>query len=160
MWYVRDGDACFVTAVLVRASDTSPARLNLGPKAELEAEGELKISAAVVQVEGREGLELQGEELLVRARGGKALLGEFSVLAKGLFSSVTKTTLVGKVMETFVDRIQSRSKTSSRVVEDLDQLHAGNLEHRATGVAEIAGKHTLLGGGELVKADAGQIHLG
>jgi hypothetical protein len=107
-----------------------------------------------------DAVELHGEELVLRARRGRALIDECSMILRELFAHAGRATWVGRVLEVMADHVRSHSETSHKVVEQLDQIQAGNIQHRATGVAELAGKHTLINGGELVKADAGQIHLG
>lgn len=146
VWFVREGDACFITAVLERAQPQSPKVLDLGEDASLHASGTLEVHA--------------GDQLRVRASRATAAIQSISWFAKSAVSHVAKRTMVGSVLEHVVDRFTSHTKTSRRTVEGLDQLQAGDVDHRATSTLSLGGEHTMLKGRALIKADGDQIHIG
>ncbi len=160
VWFVAEGEQRYVTAVLRRGPDAGASQLRIDGDADLRASGQLTVGGAGLDLHAEQRLGLHSDELQIRARRGRALLDECSFVLRELFVHATKATFVGKLFERLVDRISSHSKSSLRVVEGLDQVQAGNLEQRATGVAQLAGKTVLLNGTDLVKADGGQIHLG
>lgn len=160
VWFVGEGEERFVTAVLRRGADAGTSQLRIDGDAELRASGQLTVGGAGVELHAEQRLGLQSDEIQIRARRGRALLDECSLVLRELFVHATKATFVGKLFERLVERISSHSKSSLRVVEGLDQVQAGNLELRATDVAQLAGKNVLINGADLVKADGEQIHLG
>ncbi|MCX4246563.1 DUF3540 domain-containing protein [Paraliomyxa miuraensis] len=160
VWFVEEGEECFVTAVLRRAEGAGPARLRVDGDAELCADGKLSVTGDALELHGRQRVDLHADELLLRARQGRALVDECSMVLRELFAHAGQATVVGTMVELLAEHVRSHSKTSRKVVEQLDHLQAGHIEHRATEVAQLSGKQTLINGAELIKADGGQIHLG
>lgn len=146
VWFVREGDDCFITAVLERARPASPSTLDLGEDVKLHATGTLEVHAK--------------DELRVRAPRATAAVQHISVFAKTAVSHIAKRTLVGSVLEQVLDRFTSHTKTSQRTVDGLDQLQARDVDHRAQSTLSLGGEHTLLKGRTLIKADGDQIHIG
>jgi len=146
VWFVREGDACFVTAVLERARPDAPRVLDLGESVSLRASGTLNVEA--------------GDQLRVRASRATAAIETVSWFAKSAVSHVAKRTMVGSVLEHVVDRFTSHTKTSQRTVEGLDQLQAHDVDHHAKSTLSLGGEHTMLKGRALIKADGDQIHIG
>ncbi len=146
IWFVREGDDCFITAVLERAAPTSPRTLDLGNDVRLHATGTLEVHAT--------------DELRVRTSRATAAVQHISVFAKTAVSHIAKRTLVGSVLEHVVDHFTSHTKTSQRSVEGLDQLQARDIDHRAESTLSLGGEHTMLKGRALIKADGDQIHIG
>ena len=105
-------------------------------------------------------LVLRGDEVQVRGRLAQIVFDECSMVLRSLFTHATKATFVGKLIETLADRISTHSKTSHRTVDEIDQLEAGTIHYRASESAQIGAEHTLITGGEMVKVEGGQIHLG
>jgi hypothetical protein len=159
VWFVVEAGPAgqqrsFVVAVLEREADERPARLSV------EGAPELHVQADRLTLRADTQLGLQADEVRVHGRLLRAVLGECSSIVRTLFTHASQSTLVSKVVETVADQILAHSKTSQRTVEALDQVKAGTIDYRATGSAQIGAEHTLITGAELVKVDAGQIHLG
>ncbi|MFO7564010.1 MAG: DUF3540 domain-containing protein [Enhygromyxa sp.] len=152
VWFVVEPQRCFVIAVLERDAEDRPAQLSV--------EGEAELRADRLTIHAREHLNLRSEELQVRGRIAKVVLGECSTVLRTLFTHASKATFVGKHLETLAERITAHSKTSQRSVEQLDQVKAGTIDYRATSSAQIGAEHALITGAELVKVEGGQIHLG
>ena len=146
VWFVREGDDCFITAVLERACPASPSTLDLGEDVKLHTTGTLEVHAT--------------DELRIRAPRATAAVQHISVFAKTAVSHIAKRTLVGSVLEQVLDRFTSHTKTSQRTVDGLDQLQARDVDHRAQSTLSLGGEHTLLKGRTLIKADGDQIHIG
>jgi hypothetical protein len=79
---------------------------------------------------------------------------------RSLLTHATSSTLVAKLVETVADRVSTSSKTSYRNVAEIDQLHAGIIDHQAVEASRIAADKVIINGGEIAKIEAGQIHLG
>jgi hypothetical protein len=160
VWFVGPRDDRFVIAVLERAPGAGASKLRLDGDASIDVGGRLSVASEQLDLRSDGQLGIEGDELVVRARTGRAFVHDCAVVARELLTHATKSTLVGTVVETIADLVRSHSRASVRVVDEIDQLQAGNIEHRASSVAELAGEHTLINGSRLVKADAAQIHLG
>ena len=160
VWFVRDGDDCFVTAVLRRAQDQDPARWEHRGDLQIAATGRLHVSGRDVAVDADDEVSVHGRGLKLRFATAKAFLGEVSSFAKQAVHHVAQTRVVGQVLEHVVDRFVSHSRTSLRTVSELDQLSARDLDHRATSTATVSAKHTFVQGRDIVKADGDQIHIG
>ena len=145
VWFVREGDDCFITAVLERAEPGGSRTLDLGDGVTLKA---------------RRSLEIETAEVQVRASKATVALKELSFFARKAVSHVAKRTMVGSVLEQVVDHFSSHAGSSVRTVDGLDQLTARDLDHRAENTLSLGGEHTMLEGRTLVKADGDQIHIG
>ncbi len=145
VWFVREGDACFITAVLERAEPHASRDLDLGEDVVLRG------TSIAIEAE---------DTLRVRASAATVAIGRISTFAKAAVHHVAKTTVVGSVLEHVVDHFTAHTKTSQRTVEQLDQLQARDVDHRADSTLSLGGEHTLLRGRALIKADGDQIHLG
>ena len=86
-------------------------------------------------------------------------IGTSSPMTNGDNAGVAST-MVAKLVETIAERVSTSSKTSSRTVTELDQLHAGIIDHQAAEAVHLAADKVLINGGEIAKVEAGQIHLG
>ncbi len=160
VWFVAQGGETYILAVLVRAAQT-PAQLGVDGDAVLRVEGQLEISAGESLDLHSEGpLALRSDELRVRTRVARIFMDECSAVLRSLFTHLSKSTIVAKVVETFAARVSVHSKSSSRVTEGVDQVHAGVLERRAEKAIHLESELTMVKGGELVKVDGGQIHVG
>ncbi len=164
VWYAVESEmTCgWVIAVLEREASETPTSLVI------EGNAEFRTRAGKLTFTGEQGIELRtdarldvrADEVKVHARLGRVLLDEGSMILRSLFTHASKSTLVGKVIETLAERITTHSQTSLRTVDELDQTRAGSIDYRAQTTAQIGAEHAFLTGGELVKVDGGQIHLG
>jgi ribosomal protein L16/L10AE len=84
---------------------------------------------------------------------------ECTAVLRSLLTHATSSTMVAKLVG-LADRVSTSSKTSDRNVAEIDQLHAGIIDHQAVEAARIAANKVIINGGEIAKVEAGQIHLG
>lgn len=159
VWFVVEAgppgqQGCFVTAVLVRDADAPAAQLSV------EGTSQVRIQADSLTLHADTRLELQADDLRAQSRIARMVIGECTTVLRSLFTHASKVTLVGKLIETFADKIGAHSKVSQRTVEELDQVQAGTIDYRAQHSAQINAEQALITGTELVKVDSGQIHLG
>ena len=159
VWFVRQGDACFVTAVLECAAE-GPTCLDLPGDVTVRAAGTLGLAGRSVCVDAEQSVRVETAEVDVRAKRAHAVVGELAVFARTMVSQIASSTWLGTRLEQVVDHFVSHARSSSRTVDGVDQLHAGTLDHRADGSATLAADHTFLQGRTIVKADGGQIHIG
>ena len=152
VWIAIEGERCWILAVLERRAD-APATLRVDGDAKLQVDGRLEIHA-------EENLLLRSDEVQVQARVGRLFVRECTAVLRSLLTHATSSTLVAKLVETFADRVSTSSKTSLRSVTEIDQLHAGIIDHHAVEAAHIAADKVIINGGEIAKVEAGQIHLG
>lgn len=160
VWIVVEGERCYVLAVLERSSD-APATLRLDGDAVLQVDGRLEVHAADnLQLRSDRQVGIVGDELQVQARAGRVFVRECTAVLRSLLTHATSSTMVAKVVETLAERVSTSSKTSYRNVSEIDQLHAGNIDHHAVESARLAANKVIINGGEIAKVEAGQIHLG
>lgn len=164
VWFVSeagpsDAQRSYVIAVLERDASAA-ARLSVEGEAELHAERLTIVGERGLALRSPARVDLEGDELRVRGRLARVLLDECSMVLRSLFAHVSKSTFVGKLIETLAERISVHSQTSLRTTEQLDQVKAGAIEVRAESSAQIGAAQTFVTGGELVKVEGAQIHLG
>jgi len=68
--------------------------------------------------------------------------------------------VLGRFFDSVVERLSQRVRRSYRKVEELEQVHAQQLDYVATKNVSVRGHNTLLTAEELVKLDGEQVHLG
>ena len=160
VWIVVEGELCYILAVLERSADT-PAVLQFDGDVALRVDGRLELHAADdLQLRSDRQVGVTGDELQVQARVGRVFVRECTAVLRSLVTHVASSTLVAKLVETLADRVSTSSKTSYRNVAEIDQLHAGVIDHMAVEVAQVAANKIIINGGEIAKVEAGQIHLG
>ncbi len=155
------GGEAFMIAVLERPESSAVV---------LQAEGELKLSAP----KGRIGfssahgmdfttpkdLTMTTERMEISAKKANVFFGGLSYLGHQVLAQLEKSRFVSGLLESIVDHIYQKTRTSHRIVDDMEQLHAGQIDYQAGKNMSLRGKNTLLTAEELVKLDGGQIHLG
>lgn len=152
-WVLCADPKAYVVAILERRVQDA--------ESVLAVPGDLAIRAGgAARVEATTELTWQSADLHVEARRGRFLLGTIELCARSARAYVRESTFLGKVMATLVDRITQHCQTSHRAVDQLDHVHAGALEYRATGTARLQGRNTLMSASDLAKVDAAQIHVG
>jgi hypothetical protein len=154
VWFLAEGDDYFIVAVLERTQTDAATQLSVDGDLELRAGGRLELHAQTA-------LALRSDdELAVEAKRGRVLLGALETFVRTLHANISESTLVGKLRELFVERLMQHSHTSYRSVAEVDHVMAGTIDYRAEHVAHIHAENTSMSASELVKVDAGQIHLG
>jgi hypothetical protein len=160
VWIVVEGERGYVLAVLERSADV-PATIRIDSDAALRIDGRLEIHAAAdLKLRSDRQVGIAGDEIQVEARLGRVFVRECTAVLRSLLTHATSSTLVAKLVETLADRVSTSSKTSYRSVAEIDQLHAGIIDHQAVEAARIAADKVIINGGEIAKIEAGQIHLG
>jgi Protein of unknown function (DUF3540) len=140
-----DPQCRYVLAILERANP-GVTRISIDGDLVLQASRAVRIVAA-------SELSAQGERLALTANAAEFDCGDVE-------SRIGALRLIGRTIETVVERVVQISRSSFRSIERIDHLRTAHLDHAATETARLHGKHLLLSGERLSKLDAEQIHLG
>jgi hypothetical protein len=151
----------YVLAVLERAD---------GRNATLSIPGdmEIRMSSGRLKVSSRDGIGLQtpgdiamqGSRLQVDALKGDVTIQDLSLVGEAWRSCVDRVKTVGKTFDSILERCHQRVSRSYRVVDELDQVKAKQIDYHAETSLQLHAKYALMTADELVKVDAEQIHLG
>jgi len=167
VWFVGEGDEHFVIAVIApgpRSTGETGERstaICVDGDLDLRAGGRVRVDGERVELDARAALSLRSrDELAIEARRGRVVLDSLASFVRSVRAHLSESTLVGKVRELIVERFTQHSNTSYRAVGELDHVRAGTLDYKAERGAHIHGENTSMSATELVKVDAGQIHLG
>lgn len=138
---------CFILAILERRA---------AARARLEFAGDLEICVrqGSFRVNAQHGLSLAAsQEVSVAAKGVRICAGEANVVLR-------RIRIFADSCESIVTRLLQRLRISQRVVEELDQVRAGQIDIVAEQELRLRSQNTLVQAAALVKVDGGQIHLG
>jgi hypothetical protein len=142
---VAAAEKLWIIAVLRRAAATPP-RLQAGP--------ELVIGAPDGTVT------IEGESLTLRARGATILIDELLHVGQNVTAHLAGLKTVAGLIETFARRVMLTARRSQRVVEETDELRAGDIDHQAARALHLQADCAFITGGTAIRMDAGQIHMG
>lgn len=151
----------YVLAVLERAADQI-STLNLPGDTQINAQaGRLSLSArdGIGMSSARE-IAMQSGSLKVDALKGEVTVHELSLVGEAWRSCVDRVKSVGKTFDSILERCHQRVSRSYRVVDEMDQVKAGQIDYQADSSLQLHAKYTLMTADELVKVDGEQIHLG
>ena len=110
-------------------------------------EGTFSVSAGEgIKMNTPEALELSAGRIEARAGRARFMVGAVKV--------------VGKTVDSVLDRVSQRVKNSVRWVESLDQVRSGQVDYQAEGMMRLHGENTMMTASKLVKADGKQVHIG
>jgi hypothetical protein len=135
----------WVIAVLRRAA-TTPPRLQAGP--------DLVIGAADGTVS------IEGANLTLSARSATVLVDDLLHIGQSVTAHLAGLKTVAGLIETFTKRIMLTARRSQRVVEETDELRAGDINHQAARAMHLQADCAFITGGTAIRMDAGQIHMG
>ncbi|WP_165703686.1 DUF3540 domain-containing protein [Enhygromyxa salina] len=160
VWCVGLGAERYVIAVLVRAVDEGTT-LSVDGDLHLVAGGRVSLAAVEgIVLATPAKLEVDADELRVKASRARVLFEDVSAFARTLVASFMHATRLGTTLEMFVDNITQRSKQVQRCVEGVEMSEAGTLIQRTHGTAHIQAKQALINGTQLTKIDGQQVQLG
>jgi hypothetical protein len=156
-----DGRRVYLIAVIEQV-DTSVSHIEVPGDLRLTAAaGAVSInSAADLRLQSAACLEMKSSQWALVADRAHCQLTDMRYTGQSLDATVGRLRLVGKVFESVAERVVQMARSALRLVDEVDQVRAGHLDIRAEQTALVHGKHVLLTGKELMKVDAGQIHMG
>ena len=152
--------ACFVLSVLER--EAADATLSV------DGNLELSIGAGALRVVARDGidlltprkLELAGQAIELTAERARMVVDELSYLGSALVSELGRVRTRATAVDTVIGRLTQRVKASFRRVDEIDQLDAGRIDHKAKETMTLRAKCALVNATEIVRVDGEQIMMG
>jgi hypothetical protein len=152
--------ACFVLSVLERES----------ADATLSVEGNLQLSvgAGGLRILARDGielltprkLELAGHVVELTAERARMVVDELSYLGSALLGEIGRVRTRATSVDTVIGRLTERVRASFRRVDEIDQLDAGRIDHKAKETMTLRAKCALVSATEVVRVDGEQIMMG
>jgi hypothetical protein len=151
----------YVLAVLERISEGA-AILNFPGDTEIRTHtGHLKISARDgIGMQTPGALTMQAATLKLDALQGDITVQNLSLVGDAWRSCINRVKTVGRTFDSILERCHQRVSRSYRVVDEMDQVKAGQIDYNAETTLQLHAKYALVTAQELVKVDADQIHLG
>ncbi len=143
----------FVLSVLKRETE-APGEIDYPGDLRLRARGDLRLDAG-----GDAGLSA-GETLVLAAKEGEASFEKVSALAKTADVRLGTLTMMAGAVEQFFSRLTQRLTNSVRLVEEHEEVQAGSARYLIEDTLTMHSKNALHIAEEVVKIDAGQVHLG
>jgi hypothetical protein len=124
--------------------------------------------AGRLQFAARDGIELVSTDhvdLLTGKLNVQALEAKFTVeratyTGMLLRACVTGVKVAATTFDSVLDRLTQRVRQSLRRVEELDQVHAQQIDYQARDTMALHGQNTLMTADRLVKVDGASIHVG
>jgi hypothetical protein len=156
----EDG-ASYVLAILEREE---------GAAASIQLDGDLSLAlpAGRFTVAAQEGVEVVSAQSVsitsgsvqVSAVDGEVSLERLTLLSTVVRAEIDRLKVLAESLDATTDRIALRAKRAYRTVEEIDQVKAEQIDYTAEKIMNLHGGSTLVTAEELVKLDAGQIHVG
>jgi nitrous oxide reductase len=137
-------------------------------KAVLDGDLEIQLKKGRFVVAAQEGIDLVAAKdvsltssgVSVRASHGSVLVDKLSLLGSMVSAEIDKVKVLAGALDTIAERVHQRVKRAYRVVEELDQVKAAQIDYSAEKTMNLHAKNALVTAEELVKVDGEQIHLG
>ncbi len=155
----RPGNA-FVLAVLERET----------PNVALSSEGDLEVRLkdGRFRVAAQKGIDLVSPEsvalvsnrISVHANAAKLVASEVVALASDVVAELTNVQLEGTVLDKVFERVSERVQRSLRNVEELDQVHAKQIDYVADESLSLRGEKAIISAKEIVKVENDPTHYG
>jgi hypothetical protein len=156
----EEGQA-FVLAVLARKPG---AAVRLGAEGDVTwtlPDGKFTVAAAqAIELATPGTATVAAGALRVTAGDARLHLDHVSFLGRLVHAQAETVKLVAGALDQTLERFWHRVKRSYRFIAEQDHVRAGHLDYAAKETAHLRGKNTLVTAEQLVKVDAGQVHLG
>jgi hypothetical protein len=134
----------------------------------LPGDAEIRTDTGSLRISGRDGIRiqtpgemtLQSSTLAVQALQGDVTIQSLSLVGDAWRSCIDRVKTVGRSFDSILERCHQRVSRSYRIVEEMDQVKAGQIDYTADTSLQLHAKYALVTAEDLVKMDADQIHLG
>lgn len=142
----NDPEFTFIVEVLSRPS-SSDARICAAGNLTVETLGRFSVATGNgIELVSKQDISAMAQKVNVTAQDGNAVLGQASLVADALTTSL--------------DRLKQTVKRAYRHITESEHVRAGQIDCKTSGNLRLHGKNTLITATELVKADGQQIHMG
>jgi len=158
----RTEQQSWILAILERSESQAENVIETdGPLTVGSRTGSLSLAAGTrIAMTGRSGIEMKSPSVGVRtgllnlvARRADWLAGQ----VEGKFDSLQ---LVGNLVQSVVDLVRQKTRSSYREVESFDQLRSGQIDYRADHTMSLKGRNIVEKADDLARIDGRQIHIG
>jgi hypothetical protein len=151
----------YVLGVLGREAGRA-ARMSVAGDLELHlAEGRFAVSAQKgVDLTTAAEARVTAARFTLHALDAELVLERLRLLGTLVEGEVQKVRLAAESVETVVERVWERVKRCYRFVEELDQLRAEHIDHRAKRTARLHAENAVITADGLAKIDGDQVHIG
>lgn len=159
---VAPSGAAWVLNVLDRPDEQAATEVRVEGDLHLtSARGHVKVDGAEgVSVRSRGALSLASRLLEVHALDARAFAERLRVSGGAAEIGVETLRTVASRIEQVAERLSQRLDRSYRFIQELDVTRAHSIDVRAQETFHVRSKNTMMASDDLVKVDAGQIHLG
>ena len=155
------GGKAYITNVLERLTEITPMiKVQGGLQMRIESGGLQIQSEGGIDLTTLKSLSMTSEQLNIRSDEGNVYFSKLFYIGKSLMSQLESISVLGGIMNSIIDTVVQKSKTSHRVIEETEYVKSRHINHQASHLMQMHGKNTLLSAEELVKLDGDQIHLG
>ncbi|AUX46529.1 hypothetical protein SOCE26_080350 [Sorangium cellulosum] len=151
----------YILAVLER-EDGAPSHIVSEGDLQIRLQsGSLGIAApdGVHVVSGKD-LSMAASTFRVQAKEGHVALGVFSLVSQRVRGEVDRAKLIGRSLDSVLERLSHRVKRSYRIVEEADHVRAERIDYAAKGNLAIHSENAKITASHLVKIDGDQIQVG
>ncbi|PKL96504.1 MAG: hypothetical protein CVV18_01515 [Gammaproteobacteria bacterium HGW-Gammaproteobacteria-8] len=158
---LQSGDEAWVLSVLER----DPSRAGLietdGPLVLRAGRGDVEIGApGSVHVRASETIGLETAQLIIRAGLARVVTRKLSWLCDLMEGRFSRLRVVGRVVDSILERISLKAGSSFRQVDSLDHARCGRIDYNAEGDLSLNAGNLLGSARGLARIDGKQIHLG
>lgn len=153
------GGHAFVLAVLERDAKR-PTRLIADGELSLEPTGKLTLAASAVEVVARESLAFIAAKVAVKALEAGVVVDSLQLVGRTLESELERIKSFAKSFDSVLERFTQRTKRSYRTVTEADHVRAEQIDYVARRTMNLHGENAIVTAEELVKVDGAQIHVG
>ncbi len=139
-------------------------------KSKLQFPGEVQIEAGKGQISmvaenginmiSNQNIDMISPTFMVTAGQGDIHIDRITAIGDQFTGKIKFVKLLADTFDTIADRISQRVKNYFRIVEELDQLNAGELMHRVRKTLSIQSLHAMITAKKDVKIDGERIHMG
>ena len=134
----------WITSVLARESDAPVTLL---------AQGDMVIAPAG-------DLTFRATGLHVQAKSARFVLDEVLHFGRSLVAHLASAKIYSGVLETLAERVLLQARQSYRLIEQMDHLRGGSIDHKASGVMHLGAENMFMSADNAVRVNASQIHMG
>ncbi len=149
-----DSQESFVLSVLRRADRNAFSELDFPGTVALRARGDMHFLA-----DGDLNA-AAGKAMSLTAETAEARFGEASLLVKTLRTTAKCLSLVAETVDQVASRLTQRLKNTVRLVEEHEEVQAGTTRYLVENTLTMHSRNAIHVAEEVVKIDAGQVHLG